>query len=86
LEVDRQSLYADKPKNYYQGCTLVLLRYLDPQTESVLDVGCAVGLLEEWIKKNRGCRVTGIEWSPNAVLSASERLDEVLIGNFRGNL
>jgi 2-polyprenyl-3-methyl-5-hydroxy-6-metoxy-1,4-benzoquinol methylase len=81
LEDDRQALYTDKPKNYYQGCNMELLQYLDPQPESVLDVGCAEGLLGEWIKKNRGCRVTGIELSPDAARSASDRLDEVLVGN-----
>jgi 2-polyprenyl-3-methyl-5-hydroxy-6-metoxy-1,4-benzoquinol methylase len=58
-----------------------LLQYLDPKPESVLEVGCAEGLLGEWIKKNRGCRVTGIELNPDAARSASDRLDEVLVGN-----
>lgn len=81
LEDDLQALYTDKPKNYYRNCNMELLRYLDPQPENVLDVGCAEGLLGEWIKKNRGCRVTGIELNPAAARSARARLDEVLVGN-----
>jgi len=80
-EEDRQALYKDKPKVYYQGCNMELLRFLDPQAQNVLDVGCAEGLLGEWIRENRGCRVTGIELNPDAARAASDRLDKVLVGN-----
>jgi 2-polyprenyl-3-methyl-5-hydroxy-6-metoxy-1,4-benzoquinol methylase len=58
-----------------------ILPYIPQDIEKVLDVGCARGLLGEIIKKERGCKVYGIEMSEETAQIARTRLDEVFCVN-----
>jgi O-antigen biosynthesis protein len=46
----------------------------------VLDVGCAAGILAEFLTE-RGCRVTGIELDPEAARQAEGRCERVIVGD-----
>ncbi len=58
-----------------------ILPYIPRDIEKVLDVGCARGLLGEIIKRERGCKVYGVELSEEAAQIARTRLDEVFCVN-----
>jgi len=51
--------------------------------KSVLEVGCATGYVGEFLARERGCRVVGIELVPEAARKAQERhcYDRVIAGD-----
>lgn len=51
-----------------------------PAGSEVLDVGCATGYLAEALV-NRGCRVSGIEYDPEAAEKARRHLDHLVVGD-----
>jgi 2-polyprenyl-3-methyl-5-hydroxy-6-metoxy-1,4-benzoquinol methylase len=48
-----------------------------PTGARVLDVGCGAGALGAWLKKNKDCKVTGIEGHPKGAAIARKQLDQV---------
>ncbi len=48
-----------------------------PEQSRVLDVGCGVGVLGEWLTKNKGCSVDGLEFHEQAVKVAKQRIKQV---------
>lgn len=63
--------------DYYASRWEDTLRYLPHGLKKVLDVGCAKGFLGELIKKERGCKVIGVEIVKDIAEEARNRLDEV---------
>lgn len=63
--------------DYYSFTREDLLPYVPQGVQKVLDVGCAKGLLGETIKRERGCRVYGVEMNMKAAEEAKGRLDDV---------
>ena len=52
--------------------TEALCRLLDPQPgEAVLDIGCGIGGPARWIAARTGCRVTGVDLTPDFVAAAT---------------
>ncbi len=47
----------------------------------LLEVGCGSGVTGELLRRERGCRVTGVELNPVAAARAAGRLDRVLVGD-----
>ena len=52
-----------------------------PTARSVLDVGCSTGAMGAAIKQRLGARVVGIEMSERMAEVASQRLDQVFVGD-----
>jgi glycosyltransferase involved in cell wall biosynthesis/SAM-dependent methyltransferase len=67
--------------DYYSSKRDDLLSYIPRGINKVLDVGCAAGLLGELIKKERGCKVFGVEIDKNVAEMAKSRLDDVFCIN-----
>jgi 2-polyprenyl-3-methyl-5-hydroxy-6-metoxy-1,4-benzoquinol methylase len=57
----------------------LMLRLVGPDRR-VLDVGCATGYLGKALM-DQGCRVSGVEYDPEAAARATEVLDEVLVAD-----
>jgi SAM-dependent methyltransferase len=54
------------------AATEALCRLLDPQPgEAVLDIGCGIGGPARWIAARTGCRVTGVDLTPDFVAAAT---------------
>ncbi|MGC8476508.1 MAG: class I SAM-dependent methyltransferase [Acetobacteraceae bacterium] len=54
------------------AATAALCRLLDPQPdEAVLDIGCGIGGPARWIAARTGCRVTGVDLTPEFVAAAA---------------
>jgi 2-polyprenyl-3-methyl-5-hydroxy-6-metoxy-1,4-benzoquinol methylase len=56
-------------------------RLVPPDARAVLDVGCSTGTLGAAVKARTGALVVGIELSREMAQVASERIDEVLVGD-----
>ena len=54
----------------------VLMRLIPPGSR-VLELGCASGYLSGYMEQALGCRVTGLEYDPDAVAIAQTRASEV---------
>jgi SAM-dependent methyltransferase len=54
---------------------------LVPDGARVLEFGCATGYMSEVLKSRKGCKVTGIEISPEAGELAKKHCDRVIIGD-----
>lgn len=54
----------------------IQMRYV-PQGARVLELGCASGYMSAYLEQALGCRVTGLEYDPEAAAIASERCSEV---------
>ncbi len=54
----------------------VLMRLIPPGSR-VLELGCASGYLSGYMEQTLGCRVTGLEYDPDAVAIARGRMSEV---------
>ncbi len=69
------SKYSDNMPPDIQAAIGWLYEYIN-ESSSVLDVGCSTGYFGEFIKKNKRCRVYGIEISDDRI-SAAKVLDKV---------
>jgi glycosyltransferase involved in cell wall biosynthesis/SAM-dependent methyltransferase len=67
--------------DYYSSKRDDLLPYIPYGINKVLDIGCAKGFLGELIKKERGCKVFGVELDKNIAEMAKSRLDDVFCLN-----
>ena len=54
---------------------------LTGSSKRVLEVGCAVGYLSEFLTVHRGCRVTGIEINPDAARAALAHCETVIVSD-----
>lgn len=64
--------------NYYRHPRREVIELVPLAARTVLDVGCAAGLLGEQLRARQGCEVWGIETDPEAARLASGRLARVL--------
>jgi 2-polyprenyl-3-methyl-5-hydroxy-6-metoxy-1,4-benzoquinol methylase len=62
---------------------LDLLERVPTDVKSILEFGCAEGLLGGAIRKRQKCRVVGIELDRDAAAQARKRLDDVYCGDVR---
>lgn len=67
--------------NYYQETRSDLLPYLPAGLKSLLDIGCTKGYFGATVKKERGCRVVGLEINLSEAAEARARLDRVIEGD-----
>jgi len=67
--------------DYYSSKRDDLLPYIPYGINKVLDVGCAKGFPGELIKKERGCKVFGVELDKDIAEMAKSRLDDVFCMN-----
>ena len=51
-----------------------------PANSRVLEIGCATGYLAEYLKKENGCSVTGVELVPEQAAQAMQRGIDVCVG------
>jgi 2-polyprenyl-3-methyl-5-hydroxy-6-metoxy-1,4-benzoquinol methylase len=59
-----------------------LLEKIPLTAKTILDVGCAQGALgADYLRRNPGCRVLGIEMNEAAAAHARERISEVFVGD-----
>lgn len=71
-----------QPQRYFTYLNDPLLAFLPSDLGTVLDVGCAAGVLGEAYKKaNPASRWTGIEIDPAAAAAAGQVLDHVIAGD-----
>lgn len=54
---------------------------LVPNNSSVLDIGCATGFMGEYLKKQKRCRVVGVESGKDEAREAKKVLDRVIVGD-----
>lgn len=52
-----------------------------PDASRVLEVGCATGFMAEYLTRERGCTVTGVEKDPDAAAVAVGRCARVIVGD-----
>ena len=72
----------NKENGYYNNLRLELVRHISKGNNRVLEVGCAEGLLGEYLKKHDLAEeVVGIELTSDAALVAQTRLDRVICGD-----
>jgi O-antigen biosynthesis protein len=64
-----------------EGSSHMLVVGLVPHGARVLEFGCATGYMSEVLKSRKGCKVTGIEISPEAAEIAREHCDRVIVGD-----
>lgn len=67
--------------DYYGEPRRDALALVPREVREVLEVGCGAGVTGELLKKELGCRVTGVELNPRAAARAANRLDRVLVGD-----
>lgn len=67
--------------NYHDQEREDVLALLPQAIASLLDVGCGSGRFGARVKKERGCRVVGVELDPSAAAKAASRLDKVIQGD-----
>ncbi len=65
------------PKTAHPGDAHSILMRLVPPNSRVLELGCASGYLSGCMEQTLGCRVTGLEYDPNAAQIAAPRCSEV---------
>ncbi len=52
-----------------------------PKAAEVLELGCATGYMSEVLKRELGCRVTGVEYDAEAAERAREHVDELIVAD-----
>ena len=62
------------PAAYYSHTRAELLPFIPPGVQTVLDLGCGDGAFGQLLRRQRGCRVTGVEPCPAAFAVAAARL------------
>lgn len=70
-----------KTEAYYQMFNRTLAAMVEESATTILDVGCATGVLGEHLKSQKPREVWGIEIVPHAAEQAKARLDRVIEGN-----
>lgn len=81
--------YADKNLRIEKAKSKVdvLLKYVKPEKDwYVVDLGCGGGYVSEELFLRTGCKITGVDFSKEAIHSAKERLAEKPITFIQGNV
>ena len=58
-----------------------IVELIPKDAKTILEIGCASGVMGELIKKRQNCVITGIDMNPVAVQKAVKRLDHVICGD-----
>ena len=74
--------YESKPADYFEQSRPEMLRFVPPDCQRVLDVGCSQGNFGAMLKKTRKLEVWGIEPVATAAAEAATKLDHVIEGAF----
>jgi len=73
--------------DYFNRINFDLLERIPLTSKKILEVGCGAGAMAMAFKHRcPNCEYIGIEQSPEACLTAKERLDDLLIGDVEGDL
>jgi len=67
--------------DYYGETRSDVLPMLPSGVEQVLEIGCGRGHTGAMLKRELGCRVTGVELNPEVAAAAETRLDRVIVGD-----
>ncbi|NID11657.1 class I SAM-dependent methyltransferase [Fibrivirga algicola] len=78
--------YSAKDRQYYAQNRDEMLKYISPDTKSLLDVGCSSGVFGAAVKEHYGSTVWGIEPDEKAAKLAEVLLDRVYNTVFDENL
>jgi 2-polyprenyl-3-methyl-5-hydroxy-6-metoxy-1,4-benzoquinol methylase len=70
-----------QPVEYYSGLRDDVHALLPSKISRCLEVGCGIGNTSAWLKKEFGCRTSGIELNAEIAAKASEVMDEVIVGD-----
>ncbi|MCO4850556.1 class I SAM-dependent methyltransferase [Bacillus vallismortis] len=87
MEINKRSLansmkeYQLKNKEYYKGINRQLFDLIEPHVKTILEIGCAEGLLGAAVKEKTNCSYYGIESYPPAAEKATHYIDEVITGD-----
>ncbi len=73
-----KKVYEEKFALYSGYLNPFLLRHV-PDDTFVLDVGCSDGIQGKYLKKEKGCRVYGVDISRQAILEARKNLDKAVV-------
>lgn len=73
-----KKIYEEKFAVYKDYLNPFLLRHV-PANALVLDVGCSNGLQGKYLRKEKGCRVYGVDISRQAIQEARKNLDKATI-------
>lgn len=76
-----KGVYVHRYGNCYESPRSDLLPHIPLEAKTILDVGCARGLLGEVLKKRRGCIVEGIDVDESLIEVAKSRLDRAILGD-----
>lgn len=60
---------------------LTMFMNMIPPGSRVLEVGCANGALSEYLTRQLGCEVVGVEWNSQAALQAGRYCTHVIVGD-----
>jgi len=73
-----KGVYVHRYGNCYESPRIDLLPFISLDVKSLLDIGCARGLLGEIIKKRQNCRVEGVDIDASFDKWAADRLDKFI--------
>lgn len=68
----------ENPASYYGNERQGMLRYINPLSRKVLEVGCGHGRFGRSLKEAQGAHVTGIDISHEAIRVAKDNLDRAI--------
>ncbi len=67
--------------DYYGEVREDILPFIPADARDLLEIGCGRGLTGQLIRRQRGCRVTGVELNPDVAAEAARHLDRVIVGD-----
>ena len=67
--------------DYYGEVREDILPYLDSDCREVLEIGCGRGATGDFLQRQLGCQVTGVELNPVVARAAAEHLHRVVVGD-----
>ena len=75
----QQHLYSRLPLDLSAEDSLAKIARLIPHGSTVLDVGCAVGVLGQYLTEQQGCSVDGIEGNAEAAKIAQPFYRRIMV-------
>jgi 2-polyprenyl-3-methyl-5-hydroxy-6-metoxy-1,4-benzoquinol methylase len=78
--------YQSKDFIYFQQERQEMLRYIPPQSHTLLEVGCGGGRFGQLLKAKRPVEVWGVELNEHAASIAAQKLDHFVCGAFTTSL
>lgn len=70
--------YQDKKEGYFAATRPEMLDFIPVGVKTVLDIGCGEGYFGALVKRERQCKVIGVEHVAQIAHSAANRLDQVI--------